>query len=105
MGVAGVHWWDAWHFTPEEFSAVYQARLKYDAIAERGQWERARWQTTTMVQMQMGRGKALRYDSLIKFPWERARVVMTMQQRSGMTQEDWNIRIAKLAAAPSPKKK
>ncbi len=40
-------------------------------IRERGEWERTRWQTTLLLNIQIAKGKKLKPTDLIKFEWDK----------------------------------
>jgi len=40
-------------------------------IRERGNWERTRWQTTLLLNIQMSKGKRLKPTDLIEFEWDK----------------------------------
>ena len=91
---------DAWNLTPSEYADIAAARQDYDTQRERQDWERARWIATVLSQPHSK--KTLKYNSLIKFPWEKATATtrMTMQQARGISDEEWKAYIEKVKAVP-----
>ena len=39
-------------------------------IRERGKWERTRWQTTLLLNIQIAKGKKIKPTDLIEFEWD-----------------------------------
>lgn len=40
-------------------------------IRERSKWERTRWQTTLLLNIQMAKGKKIKPTDLIEFEWDK----------------------------------
>ena len=40
-------------------------------MRERGKWERTRWQTTLLLNIQIAKGKKLKPTDLIEFEWDK----------------------------------
>ena len=40
-------------------------------LRERGNWERTRWSTTLLLNIQIGKGKKLKPTDLIEFDWDK----------------------------------
>ena len=40
-------------------------------IRERGKWERTRWQTTLLLNIQIAKGKKIKPTDLIEFEWDK----------------------------------
>ena len=42
-----------------------------EKLRERGNWERTRWSTTLLLNIQIGKGKKLKPTDLIEFDWDK----------------------------------
>ena len=40
-------------------------------LRERGKWERTRWQTTLLLNIQIAKGKKIKPTDLIEFEWDK----------------------------------
>ena len=43
-------------------------------IRERGKWERTRWQTTLLLNIQIAKGKKIKPTDLIEFEWDKKNI-------------------------------
>lgn len=59
-----------WSSTIRQVLDITSARMQAEQDRERGQWERARWLGTVILQPHLQKGKTLKPTDLIKFEWE-----------------------------------
>ena len=56
---------------PREFWNKMTGFYKLENLRERGAWERSRWETCLLINIQMPKNKRLQPTDLFKFEWER----------------------------------
>jgi hypothetical protein len=59
-----------WNSTIRQVLDITTARVEAHQERERGEWERARWLGTVILQPHLQKGKTLKPTDLIKFDWE-----------------------------------
>lgn len=57
--------------TPRELENALKGFFNLHDIKERHHWERERWSTLMLLNIQIPKGKKLKPKDLIEFPWER----------------------------------
>ena len=58
-------------YLPKHFWNKLDGFYELENIRERGRWERTRWQTTLLLNIQIQKGKKLKPTDLIKFKWDK----------------------------------
>jgi hypothetical protein len=58
-------------YLPKHFWNKLDGFYELENIRERGNWERTRWQTTLLLNIQMSKGKRLKPTDLIEFEWDK----------------------------------
>jgi len=56
---------------PREFWNRVNGFYKLEHVRERQNWERERWSTCVLVNMQVGKGKRIKPTELIEFDWDK----------------------------------
>lgn len=57
--------------TPRELQNAIKGHLDYEDSLQQGQWERVRWQTAILVNIQLPKNKSISVQELVRFPWEK----------------------------------
>ena len=57
--------------TPRELQNAIKGHLDFEDSVQQNEWERTRWQTAVLVNIQMPRGKSISPQQLVEFPWEK----------------------------------
>ena len=57
--------------TPRELQNAIKGHLDFEDSLQQGQWERTRWQTAVLVNIQMPKNKSISPQQLVEFPWEK----------------------------------
>ena len=58
-------------YLPKHFWNKLDGFYELENIRERGRWERTRWQTTLLLNIQIAKGKKLKPTDLIEFEWDK----------------------------------
>ena len=58
-------------YLPKHFWNKLDGFYELENIRERGNWERTRWQTTLLLNIQIAKGKKLKPTDLIEFEWDK----------------------------------
>jgi len=58
-------------YLPKHFWNKLDGFYELENIRERGRWERTRWQTTLLLNIQISKGKKLKPTDLIEFEWDK----------------------------------
>jgi len=58
-------------YLPKHFWTKLDGFYELENIRERGRWERTRWQTTLLLNIQIAKGKKLKPTDLIEFEWDK----------------------------------
>tara|TARA_R100001163_G_scaffold8617_4_gene8476 strand:+ start:873 stop:1154 length:282 start_codon:yes stop_codon:yes gene_type:complete len=58
-------------YLPKYFWIKLDGFYELENIRERSKWERTRWQTTLLLNIQIAKGKKLKPTDLIKFEWDK----------------------------------
>ena len=58
-------------YLPKHFWNKLDGFYELENISERGRWERTRWQTTLLLNIQIAKGKKLKPTDLIEFEWDK----------------------------------
>lgn len=61
---------DFYNYLPKHFWNKLDGFYELENIRERGRWERTRWQTTLLLNIQIAKGKKLKPTDLIEFEWD-----------------------------------
>jgi len=56
---------------PKHFWNKLDGFYELENIRERSRWERVRWQTTLLLNIQMAKGKKIKPTDLIEFEWDK----------------------------------
>lgn len=57
--------------TPRELENALKGFFKLHELQQRQEWERQRWSTVTLVNIQLPKNKKVKPKDLVEFPWER----------------------------------
>ncbi len=60
-----------YNYLPKHFWNKLDGFYELENIRERGRWERTRWQTTLLLNIQIAKGKKLKPTDLIEFEWDK----------------------------------
>lgn len=71
LGQCGLDPISLFNMTFDEFQAAVQGKRETLEAMERENWERVRWQTATLLQPNIKKGKRLTPRMLLPFPWEK----------------------------------
>lgn len=58
-------------YLPKHFWNKLDGFYEIENIKERANWERTRWQTTLLLNIQLAKGKKLKPTDLIEFEWDK----------------------------------
>lgn len=58
-------------YLPKHFWNKLDGFYELENIRERSKWERVRWQTTLLLNIQMAKGKKIKPTDLIEFEWDK----------------------------------
>ena len=58
-------------YLPKHFWNKLDGFYELENIRERSKWERTRWQTTLLLNIQIAKGKKLKPTDLIEFEWDK----------------------------------
>ena len=58
-------------YLPKHFWNKLDGFYELENIRERSRWERTRWQTTLLLNIQIAKGKKLKPTDLIEFEWDK----------------------------------
>ena len=58
-------------YLPKHFWNKLDGFYELENMRERGKWERTRWQTTLLLNIQIAKGKKLKPTDLIEFEWDK----------------------------------
>ncbi len=58
-------------YLPKHFWNKLDGFYELENIKEKGRWERTRWQTTLLLNIQIAKGKKLKPTDLIEFEWDK----------------------------------
>ena len=58
-------------YLPKHFWNKLDGFYELENIKERSKWERTRWQTTLLLNIQIAKGKKLKPTDLIEFEWDK----------------------------------
>ena len=58
-------------YLPKHFWNKLDGFYELENIRERSKWERTRWQTTLLLNIQMAKGKKIKPTDLIEFEWDK----------------------------------
>lgn len=59
-----------YNMTLRELQNAIKGFLEYEENKQRIEWERTRWQTAILVNIQLPKNKSIKAQDLAKFPWE-----------------------------------
>ncbi len=62
-----------YNMIPRHFYNKLDGFFELEQLRDRSHWERVRWQTCYLINIQMPRGRSLKLTDLIKFDWENKR--------------------------------
>ena len=68
LGMGVVEFYD---YLPKHFWNKLDGFYELENLRERGNWERTRWSTTLLLNIQVGKGKKLKPTDLIEFDWDK----------------------------------
>jgi len=75
LGQLGMSRSEFWEMTPREFQNAMQGFFDREKFKESQAWERCRWETWVLVNVQLPRKSKLKLQDLMKFEWDRKPVV------------------------------
>ena len=58
-------------YLPKHFWNKLDGFYELENIRERSNWERTRWQTTLLLNIQIAKGKKIKPTDLIEFEWDK----------------------------------
>jgi len=58
-------------YLPKHFWNKLDGFYELENIREKSKWERVRWQTTLLLNIQMAKGKKIKPTDLIEFEWDK----------------------------------
>mgnify|MGYP003112247031 CR=1 FL=1 len=58
-------------YLPKHFWNKLDGFYELENMREKTKWERVRWQTTLLLNIQIGKGKKLKPTDLIEFEWDK----------------------------------
>jgi len=58
-----------YNYLPKHFWNKLDGFYELENIREKSKWERVRWQTTLLLNIQMAKGKKIKPTELIEFEW------------------------------------
>ena len=58
-------------YLPKYFWNKLDGFYELENLRERGKWERTRWQTTLLLNIQIAKGKKIKPTDLIEFEWDK----------------------------------
>jgi len=58
-------------YLPKHFWNKLDGFYELENIRERSKWERTRWQTTLLLNIQIAKGKKIKPTDLIEFEWDK----------------------------------
>jgi len=70
FGQLGMNVDDFYNMLPREFWNKVDGFYELENMRQRSDWERTRWSTCLLLNIQMAKGKSLKPTDLIKFEWE-----------------------------------
>tara|TARA_R110002124_G_scaffold94447_1_gene238527 strand:- start:875 stop:1150 length:276 start_codon:yes stop_codon:yes gene_type:complete len=59
-----------YNYLPKHFWNKLDGFYELENIRERSRWERTRWQTTLLLNIQIAKGKKIKPTDLIEFDWD-----------------------------------
>ena len=62
---------DFYDLTPRELQNAIKGYLTFEDSKQQSEWERVRWQTAVLVNIQLPKNKTITPQQLVKFPWEK----------------------------------
>ena len=62
---------DFYDMIPKHFFNKMDGFFELEQLRDRSDWERSRWQTCYLLNIQLSRGKQLKLKDLIQFAWEK----------------------------------
>ena len=62
---------DFYDMIPKHFFNKMDGFFELEQLRDRSDWERTRWQTCYLLNIQLSRGKQLKLKDLIQFAWEK----------------------------------
>ncbi len=60
-----------YNYLPKHFWNKLDGFYELENIREKSKWERVRWQTTLLLNIQMAKGKKIKPTDLIEFEWDK----------------------------------
>ena len=71
FGYLGLGVKEFYDYLPKHFWNKLDGFYELENLRERGKWERTRWQTTLLLNIQIGKGKKIKPTDLIEFEWDK----------------------------------
>ena len=68
MGMSVEEFYD---MIPKHFFIKMDGFYELEQLRDRNEWERVRWQTAWLINIQLKRGKTLKLQDFIRFDWEK----------------------------------
>jgi nucleoside-specific outer membrane channel protein Tsx len=71
---------DFYDMIPKHFFNKLNGFFDLEQIRERNEWERCRWQTCYLLNIQIVKGKKLKLTDLIEFDWDKKKKEVDFEQ-------------------------
>ena len=71
FGYLGLGVEEFYNYLPKHFWNKLDGFYELENLRERGKWERTRWQTTLLLNIQIAKGKKIKPTDLIEFEWDK----------------------------------
>lgn len=71
FGYLGMNPGEFYDYLPRHFWNKLDGFYELENLREKSNWERARWQTTLLLNIQISKGKRLTPQDLMEFEWEK----------------------------------
>ena len=69
-----------WNITPRELHNAIRGHAEAEGLKQQSDWERTRWQTVALINIQLPKGKSVKAQDLALFPWEKKEKKNTLSQ-------------------------
>ena len=73
-GMMGMSVEEFYNMIPKHFFIKMDGFYELQKLKDRSEWERTRWQTAYLINVQIPKGKHLQLKDLISFEWEKPKV-------------------------------
>jgi|TARA_R110000787_G_scaffold87489_3_gene186379 hypothetical protein len=87
IGRLQMTYYELYDLTPRVFWNAVDGYWDNQQTIDRKEWERVRWQTTCLINVQLPRGKQITIHKLIKFDWEKDDITNEMDDYNTVKKE------------------